>query len=104
MKSCYFQAKKIGIEMVIAMAQDKLTESIATLENGGKMDKYFFTLDLLFRSNWEVCKPGALRSMMKKYLNRDHDVVGGADYIINIYKGDFLDRYQGDAREALAAL
>jgi len=42
--------------------------------------------------------------MMKKYLNRDHDVVGGADYIINIYKGDFLDQYQGDAREALAAL
>ena len=42
--------------------------------------------------------------MMKKYLNWDHDVVGGADYIINIYKGDFLGRYQGDAREALAAL
>ena len=41
---------------------------------------------------------------MKKYLNRDHDVVGGADYIINIYKGDFLDQYQGDAKEALLAL
>jgi hypothetical protein len=42
--------------------------------------------------------------MMKKYLNRDHDVVGGADYIINIYKGDYLDFYQGNAREALLAL
>mgnify|MGYP001157509279 FL=1 len=38
LQDSYFQAKKIGIEMVIAMAQDKLTESIATLENGGKMD------------------------------------------------------------------
>ena len=80
------------------------TRKILLNVSGVKMDKYFFTLDLLFRSNWEVCKPGALRSMMKRYLNRDHDVVGGADYIINIYKGDFLDRYQGDAREALAAL
>ena len=35
LQDAYFQAKKIGIEMVIAMAQDKLTESIATLENGG---------------------------------------------------------------------
>ena len=34
----YYNCKKIGIEMVIAQAQDKLTESIATLENGGKMD------------------------------------------------------------------
>ena len=68
------------------------------------MDKYFFTLDLLFRSNWDVSKPASLRSLMKKYLNRDHDVVGGADYIINIYKGDYLDFYQGDAREALLAL
>ena len=41
---------------------------------------------------------------MKKYLNRDHDVVGGADYIINIYKGDYLDKYTGDAREALMEL
>tara|TARA_R100001510_G_scaffold54003_1_gene56183 strand:+ start:138 stop:416 length:279 start_codon:yes stop_codon:yes gene_type:complete len=80
------------------------TRKILLNVSGVKMDKYFFTLDLLFRSNWEVCKPGALRSMMKKYLNRDHDVVGGADYIINIYKGDYLDFYQGDAREALLAL
>ena len=34
----YYNCKKIGIEMVIAQAQDKLQESIATLENGGKMD------------------------------------------------------------------
>tara|TARA_R100001510_G_scaffold17841_1_gene15205 strand:+ start:153 stop:359 length:207 start_codon:yes stop_codon:yes gene_type:complete len=68
------------------------------------MDKYFWTLDLLFRSNWEVCNSSQLRRIMKKYLNRDHDVVGGADYIINIYKGDFLDQYQGDAKEALLAL
>ena len=68
------------------------------------MDKYFLTLDLLFRSNWEVCNSSQLRRIMKKYLNRDHDVVGGADYIINIYKGDFLDQYQGDAKEALLAL
>lgn len=72
--------------------------------NGGKMDKYFFTLDLLFRSNWDVSKPASLRSLMKKYLNRDHDVVGGADYIINIYKGDYLNKYTGDAREALMEL
>ncbi len=94
--------------MLLSIPEDGWTETntrkILLTVSGGKMDKYFFTLDLLFRSNWEVCKPGALRSMMKKYLNRDHDVVGGADYIINIYKGDFLDRYQGDAREALAAL
>ena len=68
------------------------------------MDKYFWTLDLLFRSNWEVCNSSQLRRIVKKYLNRDHDVVGGADYIINIYKGDFLDQYQGDAKEALLAL
>ena len=68
------------------------------------MDKYFWTLDLLFRSNWEVCNSSQLRRIMKKYLNRDHDVVGGADYIINIYKSDFLDQYQGDAKEALLAL
>ena len=68
------------------------------------MDKYFWTLDLLFRSNWEVCNSSQLRRIMKKYLNRDHDVVGGAAYIINIYKGDFLDQYQGDAKEALLAL
>ena len=80
------------------------TRKILLNVSGVKMDKYFFTLDLLFRSNWDVSKPASLRSLMKKYLNRDHDVVGGADYIINIYKGDFLDRYQGDAREALAAL
>ena len=68
------------------------------------MDKYFFTLDMLFRSNWQVCKPGQLRSMMKKYLDRKHDVVGGADYIINIYKGDYFYEYQGKALEALKAL
>ena len=34
----YYTCKKIGIEMVIAQAQDKLTEAITTLENGGKMD------------------------------------------------------------------
>lgn len=68
------------------------------------VDKYFFTLDALFKSNWEVCKPNQLRSMMKKYLNRNHDVVGGADYIINIYKDDYSYKYQGKALEALKAL
>ena len=34
----YYTCKKIGIEMVIAEAQDKLMESINTLENSGKMD------------------------------------------------------------------
>ena len=34
----YYTCKKIGIEMIIAMAQDKLSEAITTLENGGKMD------------------------------------------------------------------
>jgi|TARA_A100001518_G_C1224024_1_gene70393 hypothetical protein len=80
------------------------TRKILLTANGGKMDKYFFTLDLLFRSNWDVSKPASLRSLMKKYLNRDHDVVGGADYIINIYKGDYLNKYTGDAREALMEL
>jgi|TARA_R100001163_G_C4950668_1_gene118571 hypothetical protein len=80
------------------------TRKILLTASGGKMDKYFFTLDLLFRSNWDVSKPASLRSLMKKYLNRDHDVVGGADYIINIYKGDYLDKYTGDAREALMEL
>ena len=34
----YYTCKKIGIEMVIAEAQDKLMDSINTLENSGKMD------------------------------------------------------------------
>ena len=68
------------------------------------MDKYFGTLDLLFRSNWQDCKPGQLRNIMKKYLKRDHDVFGEADYIIGIYKTDYAHQYQGDALEALDAL
>lgn len=80
------------------------TMKILLNANGGKMDKYFWTLDLLFRSNWQDCKPGQLRNMMKKYLKRDHDVFDGADYIIGIYKTDFAHQYQGDALEALDAL
>ena len=80
------------------------TRKILLNASGVKMDKYFWTLDLLFRSNSEVCNSSQLRRIMKKYLNGDHDVVGGADYIINFYKGDFLDQYQGDAKEALLAL
>ena len=68
------------------------------------MDKYFFTLDLLFKSSWQVCKPSQLRKIMKRYLNTNHDVVGGADYIINIYKGDYSYEYKGKAAKILKDL
>tara|TARA_R110000823_G_scaffold301275_2_gene422187 strand:- start:552 stop:767 length:216 start_codon:yes stop_codon:yes gene_type:complete len=44
------------------------------------------TLDMLFDSNHRTVGPDAMKTMMKKYLDRDQDIVGGANYIIKEWK------------------
>ena len=46
------------------------------------MEKYLKTLDMLFDSNYKTVGPDAMKGMMKKYLDRDQDIVGGAGYVI----------------------
>ena len=54
------------------------------------MEKYLRTLDMLFDSNYKTVGPDAMKSMMKKYLDREHDIVGGAGYVIREWKEDRL--------------
>ena len=50
------------------------------------MEKYLRTLDLLFDSNYKTIGPEAMKDRMKQYLDRDHDIVGGSDYVIREWK------------------
>jgi len=50
------------------------------------MEKYLKTLDMLFDSNYKTVGPDAMKGMMKKYLDRDQDIVGGAGYVIREWK------------------
>jgi len=54
------------------------------------MEKYLRTLDMLFDSNYKTVGPDAMKGMMKKYLDRDQDIVGGAGYVIREWKEDRL--------------
>jgi len=54
------------------------------------MEKYLKTLDMLFDSNYKTVGPDAMKGMMKKYLDRDQDIVGGAGYVIREWKEDRL--------------
>ena len=47
------------------------------------MENYINTLDLLFDSNYKQIGPVAMKRIMKKRLDANHDVLGGADYIID---------------------
>jgi hypothetical protein len=60
------------------------------------MEKYLKTLDMLFDSNYKTVGPDAMKGMMKKYLDRDQDIVGGAGYVIREWKEDRL-KYEQDA-------
>tara|TARA_R110002020_G_scaffold160811_2_gene345368 strand:+ start:377 stop:592 length:216 start_codon:yes stop_codon:yes gene_type:complete len=63
------------------------------------------TLDLLFDSNYKTIGPEAMKDRMKQYLDRDHDIVGGSDYVIREWKEMRL-RYEEAAlaRKALEML
>ena len=67
------------------------------------MEKYNSTLDLLFNSNYRQVGPDALKRIMKKRLDVDHDLVGGADYVIGLWKDGRL-KYQQDEPLAVQAL
>ena len=54
------------------------------------------TLDMLFDSNHRTVGPDAMKTMMKKYLDRDQDIVGGAGYVIREWK-DMRLKYEEDA-------
>tara|TARA_R110000796_G_scaffold175363_1_gene292394 strand:- start:934 stop:1143 length:210 start_codon:yes stop_codon:yes gene_type:complete len=54
------------------------------------MEKYLRTLDMLFDSNYKQVGPDAMKTMIKKYLDRDQDIVGGADYVIGEWKENRL--------------
>ena len=54
------------------------------------MENYINTLDLLFDSNYRQIGPVAMKRIMKKRLDANHDVLGGADYIIDRWKDDRL--------------
>ena len=54
------------------------------------MEKYLKTLDMLFDSNYKTIGPEAMKERMKQYLDRDHDIVGGAGYVIREWKEDRL--------------
>ena len=60
------------------------------------MEKYLRTLDLLFDSNYKTIGPEAMKDRMKQYLDRDHDIVGGSDYVIREWKDTRL-KYEEDA-------
>jgi|TARA_R110000822_G_scaffold53626_1_gene138250 hypothetical protein len=60
------------------------------------MEKYLKTLDMLFDSNYKTVGPDAMKGMMKKYLDRDQDIVGGAGYVIREWK-DMRLKYEEDA-------
>ena len=60
------------------------------------MEKYLRTLDMLFDSNYKTVGPDAMKGMMKKYLDRDQDIVGGAGYVIREWK-DMRLKYEEDA-------
>jgi hypothetical protein len=60
------------------------------------MEKYLKTLDMLFDSNYKTVGPDAMKGMMKKYLDRDQDIVGGAGYVIREWKDTRL-KYEEDA-------
>ena len=50
------------------------------------MENYINTLALLFDSNYRQIGPVAMKRIMKKRLDANHDVLGGADYIIDRWK------------------
>ena len=60
------------------------------------MEKYLRTLDMLFDSNYKTVGPDAMKGMMKKYLDRDQDIVRGAGYVIREWK-DMRLKYEEDA-------
>ena len=61
------------------------------------------TLDMLFDANHNQVGPKALKKIMKKYLDRDYDLVGGADYVIDRWK-DGRIRYGNDKPQAVKVL
>ena len=54
------------------------------------------TLDMLFDSNHKTVGPDAMKAMMKKYLDRDQDIVGGADYVVGEWK-EYRLKHEDDA-------
>jgi|TARA_R110001632_G_scaffold16438_2_gene53178 hypothetical protein len=61
------------------------------------------TLDLLFNANYKLVGPDAMKRIMKNQLDRDHDIVGGADYTIKLWKDSRL-KYNNDEPLAVKAL
>ena len=66
-------------------------------------ENYTSTLDALFNSNYQQAGPAALKRIMKKHLDRQHDIVGGADYVIEQWRENRL-RYEKDEPTAVKAL
>ena len=54
------------------------------------MNKYFATLDLLFRSEYLARDPMYLKEMMRGLLERTNNATSTADYIINLWKQERL--------------
>ena len=54
------------------------------------MNKYFDTLDLLFRSEYLARDPMYLKEMMRGLLERTNNATSTADYIINLWKQERL--------------
>jgi len=66
-------------------------------------ENYASTLDILFNSNYQQAGPAALKRIMKNHLDREHDIVGGADYVIDKWRENRL-RYEKDEPTAVKAL
>ena len=54
------------------------------------MNKYFATLNLLFRSEYLAREPSYLKDMMRGLLERRNNATSTADYIINLWKQERL--------------
>ena len=54
------------------------------------MNKYFATLNLLFRSEYLARDPMYLKEMMRGLLERRNNATSTADYIINLWKQERL--------------
>ena len=67
------------------------------------MEKYINILDMLFDSNYKHIEPDVMKKIMKKRLDVDHEVLAGADYIIDRWKDGRL-KYGKDEPLAVKAL
>ena len=66
-------------------------------------ENYASTLDILFNSNYQQAGPAALKRIMKNHLDREHDIVGGADYVIDKWRENRL-KFESDEPLAVKAL